>query len=523
MKRYALVSRLSALGTLVLGLLIGFLIPVEGAKVAHSLPEHTNFNISLKQNGADFNLQADAPRRVQKVVLDAGHGGKDSGCTGKNSLEKDIALDITLRVGQMIKNNFEDVEVVYTRDRDVFVPLHERAQIANKSAADLFVSIHCNTTAKRNSASGTETFVMGLHRAEDNLAVAKRENAAIIHEQDYLENYGGYDPNSDEGHITLSMYQNAYLDQSIALANFIEEEFQDHGQRVSRGVKQAGFLVLRNTVMPSVLIETGFLNHNKEETFLKSEAGKNRIASSIFNAFSKYKYDVDQMVASHEPESSKAEAIPASYTEETNATPDRSIESDVSITASNEKPAKRIVEESNSKETSINYVERAKMEMAKLKAQRAQNQAGNTSVIPKPSKPAESKPKNSEGPSKADMAKTSQKTQKPTKEQPATDRTVSSSPQKITPREKKLAYVVQLSASAKKLTSARGKWASVQNEVMIRFENNLYKYQVGELASYDEALAKKDKLKKLGFNDCFIVAYYDDDQINIKDAMQIGK
>ncbi|MCB0688117.1 MAG: N-acetylmuramoyl-L-alanine amidase, partial [Saprospiraceae bacterium] len=259
MKRY-----LSAFSTLSLGLLIFcFSITanasIKGAKVAYSLPDYDYFNISLSNFDDVDPIPSIGSDGVKKVVLDAGHGGKDGGCSGKNSKEKDIALDITLRVGQLIKKHHPDVEVIYTRKMDEFIPLHERAAIANRNEADIFISIHCNTTAKRNSALGTETFVMGLHRAEDNLMVAKRENSVITQENNYEQHYDGYDPNSDEGHIMLSMYQNAFLDQSIALANLIEEEFKNHGQRVSRGVKQAGFLVLRNTVMPSVLIEAGFL------------------------------------------------------------------------------------------------------------------------------------------------------------------------------------------------------------------------------------------------------------------------
>ncbi len=512
MKRYALVARLMTFG---LVLVAFFIVPeaqIKAAKVGYSLPERTNFNISLRDVIVDFNDQTRPPRKVQKVILDAGHGGKDTGCSGKNSKEKDIALDITLRLGQMIKNNFDDVEVIYTRDRDEFIPLHERANIANRSDADLFISIHCNTTAKRNSAVGTETFVMGLHRAEDNLRVAKRENAAIAHEQNIEENYGGYDPDSDEGHITLSMYQNAYLEQSIAFANFIEEEFQSHGERVSRGVKQAGFLVLRNTVMPSVLIEAGFLNNNKEEAFLRSESGKGKIASSIFNAFSKYKYDMDHMVALHGEQENKIEAIPANYSE--------TIDADASSRPAPSADRSEVV--AQNEDASINYVERAKREMARMKGKKYQKEPSKSqaaAVVQAQTPDPNPKPK-------AKVAATSEQISADEVEQStpetAPDRAKSEVTSTLQPRKKKLAYVVQLSASQKKLRSGGGKWDVVQKEVLIRFENNLYKYQVGELASYDEALAKKEKLRSIGFKDCFIVAYYDDAQIAIKDAIRLA-
>ena len=241
------------------------------------------------------------PYTLTKVVIDAGHGGKDPGCLGKHSREKDIALKIALELGEMIEKNHSDVEVIYTRKTDVFIPLHERARIANRARADLFISIHCNYVARRNQALGTETYIMGLHRADDNLAVAKRENAAILMEDDYVQHYDGYDPESDEGHIILSMYQNAHLEHSILLAHTIEQAFQNKVNRKSRGVKQAGFLVLRNTTMPSVLIETGFLSHDDDEAFLNDETGQIAVAAGIFNAFEEYKNSLEGQTVDEEP------------------------------------------------------------------------------------------------------------------------------------------------------------------------------------------------------------------------------
>lgn len=465
----------------------------NAAKVGYSLPDLVNFNISLNDPGAALTYEL-GRGGVKKVVLDAGHGGKDPGCSGKHSHEKDVALDVTLRVGQLIKKHHPDVEVIYTRDRDMFVPLHERANIANKSQADLFVSIHCNTTAKRNSAMGTETFVMGLHRAEDNLDVAKRENSVILHEDNYETYYGGYDPNSNEGHITLSMYQNAFLDQSIALANMVENELENHGQRVSRGVKQAGFLVLRNTVMPSILIEAGFLNHSKEETFLASEEGKSSIAQSIFNAFTKYKYEQDHMLASNE----NVEAIPAKdqiSTSEPVATTEAKI-----------------------KEEPINYVERAKRQIEKMKkSQERQTPKPMTASIKEEHKVAAAQP------AVRRTQSTVMTTVKPTQtsSEAGSSSAKPAADGKIVPRQKKLEYAVQLSASTSKFLSGGGKWDKVQ-DVMIRREGNLYKYQVGMMKTYEDAAAKKEQLRSLGFKDCFVVAYYNDDQIGLKDAQRMN-
>ena len=222
------------------------------------------------------------------IVIDPGHGGKDGGCTGSHSLEKNIVLSIGKKLRSLVNKEYRDVEVILTREKDEFIPLHERASLANHSKADLFISIHCNAIAGRASTHGSETYVLGLHRAEDNLEVAKRENAAILMEDNYKKNYDGFDPTSSAGHIILSMYQNAHLEQSIYFANLVEHHLTHHAQRSSRGVKQAGFLVLRETTMPSVLIETGFLTNKSEEAFLNNEKGQWKVAESILKAIKSY-------------------------------------------------------------------------------------------------------------------------------------------------------------------------------------------------------------------------------------------
>jgi len=227
--------------------------------------------------------------QLQKIVIDAGHGGKDPGCHGGHSKEKEIALKIALKLGKYINKNIPDVEVVYTRTKDVFVELDERANIANKAKADLFVSIHCNS-AGSSSPHGTETFVMGIHKNNDNLHVAKRENSVILLEDNYEENYKGFDPTDPvASHIALKLYQNAYLNQSILFANMVEKEFKERARRNSRGVKQAGLVVLFKTDMPSVLIESGFLTNKTEESYLLTDDGQSYIASAIYRAFKEYK------------------------------------------------------------------------------------------------------------------------------------------------------------------------------------------------------------------------------------------
>jgi N-acetylmuramoyl-L-alanine amidase len=227
-------------------------------------------------------------QKVNTVVLDAGHGGHDTGALGKNSREKDITLAIVLKLRDYIRENMKDVKVILTRSDDTFVELYRRARIANENNADLFISVHCNST-KSTSAYGVETFVMGLHKSAANLAVAKAENAAILLEDDYVEKYDGFDPNSPEGNIFFNMMQNAFLDKSLAFAGKVQHQLVDNLHKLNRGVKQAGFLVLYKTAMPGVLIETGFISNPKDEEFLLSEKGQDKMAQAIFKALRDYK------------------------------------------------------------------------------------------------------------------------------------------------------------------------------------------------------------------------------------------
>ena len=221
---------------------------------------------------------------MRTVVIDAGHGGHDPGALGAQSKEKDMNLAIALKLGQLIRDNSKNVHVIYTRDKDCFVELYRRAGIANGSKADLFISIHCNAN-KNHALKGAETYVMGLHKSQANLNIAKLENAAILLESDYQSSYNGFDPNSDESYIIFSLNQNSNLEKSTDFAAAIQKQMEHRVGMDNRGVRQAGFLVLYKTTMPSVLVETGYLSNPDEEKFLKSPKGQDYIASAIYKAF----------------------------------------------------------------------------------------------------------------------------------------------------------------------------------------------------------------------------------------------
>ena len=254
------------------------------------------------------------------LVIDAGHGGHDPGAIGSVAKEKNINLGVALAFGKYVELNCRDVKVVYTRTTDVFVPLQERAQIANRNKADLFISIHTNALEGGKISRGMETYTLGMHRAADNLNVAKRENSVILIEKNYKQTYAGFDPKSSESYILFELMQDKYMANSVELAKLIQSETCSHAGRVNKGVHQAGFLVLRETSMPSCLVELGFITTPDEETFLNSTEGQDKMAKGIYNAFVKYKnrYGLSDNTS---PSSSDDQANPATPPQNTAAKP----------------------------------------------------------------------------------------------------------------------------------------------------------------------------------------------------------
>lgn len=229
---------------------------------------------------------------LKTVVIDAGHGGKDPGAIGKNSREKDIVLKIALKLGEYINKYLPDVKIVYTRKTDVFIPLKKRPEIANNHKADLFISIHANSNRNKRII-GTESYTLGLHKTKENLEVAMKENSVILYEEDYSTKYEGFDPENPASYIIFNLLQGANRDKSISLAELTEKQFKTRVGRHSRGVREAGFWVLKQASMPSVLIEVGFISNPTEEKFLKSKKGQVYLASAIFRAFRDYKKQIE--------------------------------------------------------------------------------------------------------------------------------------------------------------------------------------------------------------------------------------
>jgi N-acetylmuramoyl-L-alanine amidase len=255
---------------------------------------------------------------IKTVVIDAGHGGKDPGCHGSKYKEKDVALAVALKLGKYIEDNIKDVKVVYTRKTDVFIELQQRAEIANKAKADLFICIHCNSACFRDKklkkdickdeVLGAETYVMGIKNEQGKLDVAKRENSAILLEDNYVQKYDGFDPNSDESYIIMSMFSDNYISQSLNFASKVQKQYGSKAGRVDKGVKRASLWVLWRTYMPSVLTEIGFLTNPKEEQFLGSARGQEYTAACLFRAFREYKDEIEGSVKKYDDAFEKQEA-----------------------------------------------------------------------------------------------------------------------------------------------------------------------------------------------------------------------
>jgi N-acetylmuramoyl-L-alanine amidase len=445
---------------------------------------------------------------ISKVVIDAGHGGKDPGTIGKKSQEKNVTLQIALKLAEEIRSQCKGVTVICTRTTDEFIELHERAEIANRSKADLFISIHCNANPK-HTFQGAETYVMGLHRTEANLEIAKKENAAILLEPDYSTNYNGFDPNSDESYITFTLFQNAFLEQSTRFASIVQDEMKDRVGMNDRGVRQAGFLVLYKTTMPSVLIETGFLSNPDEEKFLTSEKGQQYIASAICRAFRKFKARMEgngkELASLNDRKLTSANRVPTITNEVklTNANPDQTNENIPQKDTSQPKGKTvykivrtepvRPADKQNTPTTQTNQVDTPKVHNVK---------------------------KNISTP-KEHLAVNEVKQPSVNKKLPVNNTLKTESVPKTTGNQiNDVVFRIQIATSPKEISLHAKKFAGLP-EIWSYQHQGTFKYTTGKESSPEALSGLLAEARKAGFTDAFVVAFHAGERITIAEAKQL--
>jgi N-acetylmuramoyl-L-alanine amidase len=479
---------------------------------------------------------------ITRVVIDAGHGGKDPGTIGKKSQEKNIALQVALKLAEEIRKECKGVTVICTRTTDEFIELHERAEIANRSKADLFISIHCNANPK-HTFHGAETYIMGLHRTEANLEIAKLENAAILMEPDYSVNYNGFDPNSDESYITFTLFQNAYLEQSTRFASYVQDEMKDRVGMDDRGVRQAGFLVLYKTTMPSVLIETGFLSNPEEEKFLISQKGQEYISGAICRAFRRFKAKLEgngkEMAALNtssntHPAGKENPPKEPSATEQKETKPDT--KSPVKDSATPPMTGKETSSLKDTGKTEPNPGVKPAVKDSlrpKEKANGSSSPAGG--VKPKPASAKKIPPANTAKPKEPTektqrtdtvnrsggiAAKTGAKETAPVK--PGVK--PSAKPKEIPARQEAapplVVFRVQVATSSKELSVHSKKFEGLP-QVWKYQHQGLYKYTIGREISLEAIAPVLEQAKSKGYSDAFIVAFRGSERITVAEAKKL--
>ncbi len=430
------------------------------------------------------------------LVIDPGHGGHDAGAVGKITKEKTINLNVALAFGKLVEQNCPDVKVIYTRKTDVFIPLHTRADIANRNKADLFISIHTNALPKGRISRGLETYTLGMHRAADNLAVAKRENEVILYEKDYKQRYQGFDPNSSESYIMFEYMTDHNMAQSVELAKFVQRRTCASAGRQNKGVKQAGFLVLRETSMPSCLIELGFISTPDEEHFLDSSAGVSQLGRGIYQAFVDYKrkYDTNPSVSYKEESQQQEVKTPVVAPE----TPKQEViqETKKEDKKESRKERKRRKKEAEEKADSAVAEKAAAVEKSAEKK--------DTVVLPAPVPAPAVKPVPSVKPVPEVKPVPAVKPVAPVEKPVAT----SSAP----------VFKVQILASSSKLSPSSPQLKGQQN-VDSYEEGGLYKFTVGASTDYNEIYQlRKSLLDK--FPQAFIIAFKDGQKTDVRKAIE---
>lgn len=434
------------------------------------------------------------------LVIDAGHGGHDAGALGKFSKEKNINLNVALAFGRLVERNCPDVRVIYTRKTDVFIPLHQRADIANKNKADLFVSIHTNALPKGRIARGLETYTLGMNRASDNFDVAKRENSVILIEKDYKQRYAGFDPNSSESYIMFEFMQDKNMEKSVELAKSVQKRTCAAASRPNKGVKQAGFLVLRETSMPSCLIELGFITTPDEERLLNSENGIESLGRGIYQAFIDYKnkYDINKKVTYNPIETPEKPAARQSKNDEKAENAPAKVEK-TRKTKADETPRK-----------SIRQTTRNSKSMAEELADARNGVDTDTQKQPKETAATRA------------LVEQEPETKTPPQTTTSRDEGVSAKPEPTEAKADEATAVpifkVQILASSTRLKATDKKLEGAGNVESYK-ENDLYKYTVGASANYNEIYRlRKSILDK--FPEAFIIAFKNGEKMNVVEAIK---
>ena len=414
------------------------------------------------------------------VVIDPGHGGKDPGAVGKIGREKDINLKVALMLGEMITTNHKDVNVVYTRKTDKYVTLKQRPAIANEADGDLFISIHTNASESR-SASGPETFTLGLSKSDANFEVAKRENSVLLLENDH-ESYQGFDPTSPESYIMFEFMQSKYIDQSVEFAYYTQKEFVAQ-KRLDRGVRQAIFWVLHQVKMPSILIELGFITNSNEEQYLISFDGQNAYAKSIYNAFKKYKHEYDKRTISVNSSNTREKEKPEPEKQKF------------------DKPENKNTNDNNNKVTN------------KVEKETTKEKENIKSETEKRVVQVNEEDKNQKNTANSQAQKENTNNKEPNKENNYSET-----------NNLNIVFKIQAFSSKTELEKNHSDLIKLKNLQPIGFikENNWYKYHCIETQSYTEAEAKLVEVRKK-FKDAFIIAFKDGKKISVKEALELIK
>ncbi len=508
-----------------------------------------------------FAAVANAAKDKFTLVIDAGHGGNDAGAIGKISKEKNINLNVALAFGRYVENNCPDVRVIYTRKTDVFIPLHERANIANKNKADLFISIHTNALPKGRIARGLETYTLGMNRAADNFDVAKRENSVILIEKDYKQRYEGFDPRSSESYIMFEFMQDRNMEQSVMLAKAVQQRTCAAAGRPNKGVKQAGFLVLRETSMPSCLIELGFITTPDEERYLNSKSGIDALGKGIYQAFLDYKKKYDkssavqikaspapaakpeksrrttgntQATTGNTPTTSVKAQTPAEQVQKTESKRDKRNSKSIIMEltdarngVSNEKPKEKAVAKPDAPEkadkdataapeaVAVAGSKAAPVSESKVAAvpERPVTPKGNASGTSEPAaqvkpKPAESSLTRSAESPAAVPAASPEPIVQPAETVAAVSEIKDSAP----------VFKVQILASSSNLP-AGDRQLKGMTDVGCYQENGLYKYTVGSSTDYNEIFRLRKSLLE-SFPEAFIIAFKDGQKTNVAEAIR---